>query len=58
MTGIKAAGNAASFGRPLVLTPGKLHLAKRLSAENKDRAVVARMVGDPATLRRTLKAEG
>lgn len=45
-------------GRPVILTPEKLDLAKRLLAENKGRAVVARMVGvDPATLRRALNGK-
>ena len=42
-------------GRPVMLTPEKLDLARRLIAEGKGRAIVARMIGvGPATLRRSL----
>ena len=42
-------------GRPLSLTPEKIDLARRLLAEGKGRAIVARMLGvGPATLRRGL----
>ena len=45
-------------GRPVILTPEKLDLARRLIAEGKGRSIAARMVGvDPATLRRKLKGE-
>jgi DNA invertase Pin-like site-specific DNA recombinase len=48
--GMKAARKRGKHvGRPPVLAPEKLDLAQRLLAENKGRAVVARMVGvDPA----------
>ena len=43
------------LGRPSILDPEKLSLARRLVDEGKGRAVAARMVGvDPATLRRAL----
>lgn len=46
-------------GRPVVLTPEKLDLARRLVAEGKGRAIVARMIGvGPATLRQGLNALG
>ncbi len=46
-------------GRPLLLTPEKLHMARRLLAEGKGRTVAARMIGvDPATLRRALNVKG
>ena len=46
-------------GRPVILTPEKLDLARRLIAEGKGRSVVARMIGvDPATLRRGLNGKG
>ncbi len=46
-------------GRPVALTPEKLDLARRLVAEGKGRAIIARMVGvGVATLRRTLNAPG
>jgi DNA invertase Pin-like site-specific DNA recombinase len=45
-------------GRPSVLTPEKLEMARRLLAENKGKGTVARMIGvDPSTLRRALKTE-
>jgi DNA invertase Pin-like site-specific DNA recombinase len=44
-------------GRPVVLTPEKLDLARRLVAEGKGRAIVVRMIGvGPATLRHGLNA--
>jgi DNA invertase Pin-like site-specific DNA recombinase len=46
-------------GRPATLTPEKLDMARRLVAEGKGRAIVARMVGVcPATLRRGLNGPG
>lgn len=46
-------------GRPAVLTPEKLDMARRLIAEGKGKAIVARMIGvGPATLRRGLNGSG
>lgn len=57
--GMKAARRRGKHvGRPLVLTPEKFDLARRLLAEGKGRAVAARMVGvNPATLRRALNGK-
>ena len=44
-------------GPPVVLTPEKRDLARRLVVENKDKATIARMLGvSPATLRRWLNS--
>ncbi len=58
--GMKAARRRGkAVGRPPALTPEKLDLARRLVAEGKGRAVVARMVGvGSATLRRGLNGSG
>lgn len=46
-------------GRPVMLTPEKLDLARRLVSEGKGRAIAARMIGvAPATLRRALNGAG
>ncbi len=53
------AGMAAAkrAGPPVVLTPEKRDLARRLVVENKDKATIARMLGvSPATLRRWLNS--
>lgn len=43
------------LGRPTLLDPDKLDLARRLIGEGRGRAEAARMVGvDPSTLRRAL----
>jgi DNA invertase Pin-like site-specific DNA recombinase len=53
MAAAKRRGKRA--GRPVVLTPEKLDLARRLVGEGKGKAIVARMIGvGPATLRRGL----
>jgi Enterobacteriaceae phage serine recombinase len=49
--------NGRHVGRPFILTPDKLDLARRLIGEGKGRAVTARMIGvHPATLRRALRS--
>lgn len=57
--GIKAARRRGKrLGRPAVLTPEKLDMARRLIAQGKGRAIVARMIGvGPATLRRGLNGK-
>lgn len=54
--GMKAAPRRCGHvGRPAVMTPEKLELARRLAGEGKGRAIVARMIEvSPATLRRGL----
>ena len=45
------------LGRPALLDPDKLDLARRLVAEGRGKAEAARMIGvNPATLRRRLKS--
>lgn len=54
--GMKAARRRGGHvGRPAVMRPEKLELARRLAGEGKGRAIVARMIEvSPATLRRGL----
>ena len=58
--GMKAARRRGkAVGRPVALTPERLDMARRLVAEGKGRATVARMIGvGSATLRRGLNAAG
>lgn len=47
------------LGRPALLDPDKLNLARRLIAEGQGKAEAARMIGvNPATLRRVLNKNG